>query len=787
MWTLKFTSSWYETYGNISFSENVTYSSKYANLTYWAPYWYFYSYNSDSWNKTWTIWFLNNLATSVKTVSFWYDNTYSSTPLYSNNWIELKTYNSNKIALYIDGEYISNLWITSWWRFITLSLWTDWKLQIIVDWWAYSYTFNTSKKNFISWNFVLNRHSKYSTIKFFNNVITSQDSSFLYNEVYNWLPTLSINSWLNSTFNNFIDNYTFNFWNITETNNERGIVEYSINSEPYVRYWTGTYWNWENLTLTLPESLFFPWVNNLSLRIQDPYFLSSTYNFSINKNYYDGWNVSFSNKVVWDFLFLNNLNSYSWNNYFALTWLINYNKSISFPQSNISFQNSSSYITYNPSSANVQTISFFVKWSWELLNNTYFTLTNDTTNWFWLTKWGVNYLNIWPKDDNWHFIVLSLDKNEDKFYINIDWTDYLWNMIYYRDDLINWLKFQNWNFAFVKAFSQKLTDLEIIELYKSYDKFVPSISSTSSVLNMRTIDDFLNINVSVSDNDTLQNIEYYYSFDNINFHKIENFSTPTPVNSPQVVKISWSIIQSWASKLYFKSFDGKKYSNTLTFDVNKNDSSLEITVDESWLFKWWDKILKASINWWNLFYATTREDVCDETLNFLPYKDLTFSSTDDNWLKVCYKWVFFDNIIYKMSREINWIWDKTTTVKSSDIFYNYLSWKKWRLKDFDPMYILITSQVYNSVQWTSTTRSYPKLLTDVNWDWLPDLIFTNYNSQQLMKYPSWWWTPTPYYEDRYFYALLLNKWNMDYEVKYRCVYVNNDTDWRTWYYWDCAE
>jgi hypothetical protein len=70
----------------------------------------------------------------------------------------------------------------------------------------------------------------------------------------------------------------------------------------------------------------------------------------------------------------------------------------------------------------------------------------------------------------------------------------------------------------------------------------------------------------------------------------------------------------------------------------------------------------------------------------------------------------------------------------------------------------------------------------VNGDGLPDLIITSYSSQYNILL-SWG-------QYTRFYALLLNKWNLDYDIKYRCVYVT----WSTmvwypapWYYWDCAK
>lgn len=130
----------------------------------------------------------------------------------------------------------------------------------------------------------------------------------------------------------------------------------------------------------------------------------------------------------------------------------------------------------------------------------------------------------------------------------------------------------------------------------------------------------------------------------------------------------------------------------------------------------------------------------------------------------------------------------TSPVLASDLFHNFTTWKKGSIKDFDPLYILTSSQVTTSITWNASTINAPKIITDVNGDGLPDIIFTNYIYKGT-PFTSWTFTTT-YYEPQYYYALLINKGNMDYEIKYRCVYLwaNTGSDQtRVWFYWDCVK
>jgi hypothetical protein len=63
------------------------------------------------------------------------------------------------------------------------------------------------------------------------------------------------------------------------------------------------------------------------------------------------------------------------------------------------------------------------------------------------------------------------------------------------------------------------------------------------------------------------------------------------------------------------------------------------------------------------------------------------------------------------------------------------------------------------------------MFSDVNGDSLPDMLITEH---------SYWYKGNNQRYPIYSYALLINKWNLQFEVQYRCVIWDG-------VYWDCAK
>lgn len=384
-------------------------------------------------------------------------------------------------------------------------------------------------------------------------------------------------------------------------------------------------------------------------------------------------------------------------------------------------------------------------------NNAWFSWNiNNIAHYIW-KRWLVCYRSLWTTPSGYYNIY---------YWAWSSWWRLNWNNMY----VTNWMSYE-----FVEP------------------NFIPELWDLSL-----SWWDFSNywINITwINDTSSGQILSIYYSWDGLSYTK-SNITTNTPVNSWSLtfyVNAEWKTISN--NLLYIKVNDWKIDSNIKTINVY----TWEIFIDNSKLYTY-NKSLKATSNWWELYYSYTNNDICDSTLQFLPYIDLTFTDPNLNWKKVCYKTILNWIERFKLSNILEWIylWN-TTPVKKSNLFDSFLKWKKWELKDFDPLYILISSQItitqwpLNSNNFPTITTNYPKLLTDINWDWLPDLLITNYTNALVGSISG---TTTWIYEPQYYYALLLNKWNMDYEVKYRCVYVWKQTNWsnvNTWYYWDCVE
>jgi hypothetical protein len=131
---------------------------------------------------------------------------------------------------------------------------------------------------------------------------------------------------------------------------------------------------------------------------------------------------------------------------------------------------------------------------------------------------------------------------------------------------------------------------------------------------------------------------------------------------------------------------------------------------------------------------------------------------------------------------MEWIAEATTPVKFSDLFAYFNNWKySTSPKDFDPL-LIILKQLPTFSKWvlaTSNSTNYPSMFTDINWDSLPDILITSFETNETPHS-----TSTHEYKK---YAIMLNKWNMNFEVAYRCVQVTKNTNGKTWFYWDCAK
>lgn len=137
----------------------------------------------------------------------------------------------------------------------------------------------------------------------------------------------------------------------------------------------------------------------------------------------------------------------------------------------------------------------------------------------------------------------------------------------------------------------------------------------------------------------------------------------------------------------------------------------------------------------------------------------------------------------------------TWPIMRSSIFYNNTSWySSTNVKDFDPMYIILDSLITKIQSEGPYWNNYSTIM-DINWDWLTDLLISRVVDNNYISRMDWYYDKNIY---GFFYAVLLNKWNMEYEPIYRCVYYDTyyekigwnyvkNTNIEKHYFWDCAK
>ncbi len=147
-------------------------------------------------------------------------------------------------------------------------------------------------------------------------------------------------------------------------------------------------------------------------------------------------------------------------------------------------------------------------------------------------------------------------------------------------------------------------------------------------------------------------------------------------------------------------------------------------------------------------------------------------------------WIYWFSVLNKtttVNADVSWAWP----VLESNLFNNFYTWRKWKVKDFDSILLLLKSNVKKEVNASNDVLTkYNNSYVDVNNDNYTDLVITDFNKVWVTKK----WDTKQYYEYQYFYWLLLGNWELSFQAKYRCVYVYNEIDsTKTWYYWDCVK
>lgn len=306
----------------------------------------------------------------------------------------------------------------------------------------------------------------------------------------------------------------------------------------------------------------------------------------------------------------------------------------------------------------------------------------------------------------------------------------------------------------------------------------------------------------ITDPDEWQTLSYKYQWNWTGGAWINSGLTSTTPKLNWVETISvfggYPNLPEGSNTLYVQISDSEQYSNIYSVFFIKAVNNPLMTVvnpDANYATSKTVTLTGTYLNNFTLSYNISTSSICDKSGVFTPYAPVVIKSTSDNGKYVCFRAMdSFWNALYTVSDKVTWIvtgrdsTSKTSPVKNSDLFANYSEWYKGSLRDYDPIFILVKSQVSQStnLSYTWSTFSYPNLITDINGDGLPDLIVTNFsirpepymvNGQQFIDYS---------YTNSY--GLLLNRGNMDYEVTYRCVrYQSSIYTGNNGYYGDCAQ
>jgi hypothetical protein len=272
--------------------------------------------------------------------------------------------------------------------------------------------------------------------------------------------------------------------------------------------------------------------------------------------------------------------------------------------------------------------------------------------------------------------------------------------------------------------------------------------------------------------DKKETVDYEYSFDNINYTKISSWSLAEQTTS------SWSLgyeylldvsnQPNWTWNLYFRTNKlwTTKFISKVTF---VKETIYDITINEPDKTDETSKNISASFSSWALSMSLTRWATCNNTLTFEKYSNLTFNSTKDNWVRICYKWTDSSTLkdFYKLSNPIEWIVSNVVYFWS-DIFDYYTSWKySSNIRNNDSTFMMLwllanwsVSTQYNST--TTTTSTNLSSMVDINWDWLIDLLFI-WQANWVNKR-----------------SIMVNNWDYTFNTVYKCASTTNS------YYWDCA-
>lgn len=409
-------------------------------------------------------------------------------------------------------------------------------------------------------------------------------------------------------------------------------------------------------------------------------------------------------------------------------------------------------------------------------------------------------------DGKWHHLILTRKSGWLKIFI--DWTlvsswsntDSIGKVItlgsmwfnpsispwyvYYPTATLNDITtahYYRWGLFAYRLYSAALSDNDLTNLYDEYRYIQWNINWTWAI--SLSIDSYLAPNLKVAiknipSNLTKNIVSYEYSVNSGSYTIITNLidkSASGIINylatldltniSDGSLNISFRT-RTWAITQTIGSFEYTKIDNPTTITINNPDSTSTS-----------EKFISAQASAWGILsFSLTRSSICDASLQFEDYSDLTFTTTADNGIRVCYRAIYpnlANKTVYKISTTIQGIQPREVLVTTPvvKLFDNYTIWAKSNYpkpNDSTAMMLDLLGVSASTTQWTINGVT----MTDINGDGLVDFLYSRNDPVRR--------------------AIVVNNGDYTFKIAYKCavdsvtstIYPYTTT---ITYYGDCAD
>ena len=332
----------------------------------------------------------------------------------------------------------------------------------------------------------------------------------------------------------------------------------------------------------------------------------------------------------------------------------------------------------------------------------------------------------------------------------------------------------SWTISNFTTYDVALPELQMNEIL--WTSSTSSNSMESIIMNLRAnIEKYDNNNLSVrisgiTPEAKKEQVAYYYSYDKKKFQQIATGSLLEDWDTAYNTTFDVSDIWYCDKNLYLYVQDTKEtFFAKLNFEREK--LTFDITIEQPNSSLESSKTLRATYPDGELLMSVTHGEVCNESMTFEPYSDLTFTSPSDNGKRICYKGIDTETRkeFYQISAPIRGI-ESQAEETWSDIFDGFMWWSYSEdIKSNDTTYLMLGM--------FSIDNRYKKgsAFIDINGDGLVDVLYRDNNS--------------PYGTSLQKRVIMINKGNYTFSIPYKCVQVISDSknQIKKWFYGNCAD